>query len=140
MRGGACEDGHREAGKDHLLTQLALVLQGLCMLKHAMPEGPGTATARVRGGACEDEPHEAGDVDLLPRLAFMHWCASVSMQWPQPGCKGGAREDELHEAGDGDLLAQLALVGHQRWLRIELRGVLGAQGVVRVQVAIVEGA
>ena len=30
--------------------------------------------------------------------------------------------------------------GHQRWLRIELRGVLGAQGVVRVQVAVVEGA
>ena len=53
--------------------------------------------------------------------------------------RGGAREDELHEAGDGDLLPQLALIGHQRRLRVELRRVLGAQGVVRVQVAVVEG-
>ena len=51
----------------------------------------------------------------------------------------GSPEDELHEAGDGDLLAQLALIGNQRRLRVQLRCVLGAQRVVGVQVAMIEG-
>lgn len=47
-------------------------------------------------------------------------------------------EDELHEAENGDLLAQLALVRDQGRLRIESGGMLGAQGVVGVQIAMVE--
>ena len=55
--------------------------------------------------------------------------------------KGGwhALEDELHKAEDGDLLAQLALVRDEGGLCIESSGVLGAQGVIGVQVAMIEG-
>ena len=47
-------------------------------------------------------------------------------------------EDDLEKTEDGDLLAKLALVGHKRRLGIERVGVLIAQGVLEVQVAVVE--
>jgi hypothetical protein len=50
-----------------------------------------------------------------------------------------SREDELHEASYGDLLTQLALIGNQRRLRVQLRGIGAAQRVICVQIPVVEG-
>jgi len=78
-----------------------------------------------RGGAPQDQLHQAHDGDH--KIISTHALGT-----------GGAPEDELHEAQDGNLLAQRALVRDQRRLRVECGRVARADGVVRVQVAVVE--
>jgi hypothetical protein len=87
----------------------------------------GSAPTRTndRGGAPEGQLHQAQEGD----------CVSMKTNTVH---RGGAPEDELHEAQDGDLLAQRALVRDQRWLRVERGRVARTDGVVRVQVAVVE--
>ena len=51
---------------------------------------------------------------------------------------GCVRKDDLHEAQDGDLLTQLDGGRHKRRLCTKLRGVRGAESLVRLQIPRVE--